>query len=63
MAVQLNEAKCLGCGCCMDACDYGAMEFAPVTDTGWAKSAVNDDECTECEQCTGLCPTQALSLV
>ena len=62
MAVQIDKELCLGCGCCMDACAFGALEFESQKDAAWAQAISNDGECTECGECLGMCPNEALSL-
>ena len=58
MAVQIAEERCVGCGCCMDGCNVGALEFHPGKETAW----VNTGECIECEACIELCPENDLTL-
>ncbi len=58
MSVQTNEDLCAGCGCCMDACGAGALEFKEDEIKAW----VNEDECIECEDCISMCPNVALSM-
>ena len=58
MSVQIDEGLCVGCGCCMDACEFGALEFKENEDITW----VNEEECTECESCIEMCPNLAISL-
>ncbi len=57
---EVNERKCMGCGACIDACSYGAIEFH---DTQQGKKAVvNPVLCKGCGLCNALCPTWAISL-
>ncbi len=58
MSVQNNEDLCAGCGCCMDACEVGAIEFKEEEIKAW----INEDECIECENCIPMCPNVALSM-
>ena len=58
MSVQIAEKRCVGCGCCMDGCNVGALEFHPEKEKAW----VNTEECIECEECIQLCPENALNL-
>jgi ferredoxin len=58
MAIQIDEERCVGCGCCMDGCNVGALEFHPEKEKAW----VNDERCTECKSCSELCAEDALSV-
>ena len=58
MSVKIAEERCVGCGCCMDGCNVGALEFHPEKEKAW----VNTEECIECETCIELCPENALTL-
>lgn len=57
---EVTEKKCMGCGACINACTYGAIEFH---DTRLGKKAVvNPVLCKGCGLCNALCPTSAISL-
>jgi len=58
MAVRIDEDRCIGCGCCMDGCSVGALEFQQEKEKAW----VNEAECVECKSCIELCPEAALSM-
>lgn len=58
MSIKIDEERCVGCGCCMDACNVGALEFHPEREKAW----VNKEECSECKSCIELCPEDALSV-
>ena len=58
MAVKIDEECCVGCGCCMDGCNVGALEFHRDREKAW----VNGEECIECQLCIELCPENALTL-
>ncbi|MBW1824962.1 MAG: 4Fe-4S binding protein [Deltaproteobacteria bacterium] len=58
MSVQIDEERCVGCGCCIDGCNSGALEFHPEKEKVW----VNEGECIECKSCIELCPEEALSV-
>ncbi len=57
---EINEKKCMGCGACVDACTYGALE---LQDSKRGKKAViNPVLCKGCGLCNSKCPTAAVSL-
>jgi heterodisulfide reductase subunit A len=57
---QVNEAKCMGCGACVDACTYAALA---LRDTKQGKKVeVNPVLCKGCGLCNSKCPTGAISL-
>jgi NAD-dependent dihydropyrimidine dehydrogenase PreA subunit len=60
--IQIDENKCLGCGSCLDACDYGALELAKISKS-YEIVVSNGTECTSCECCVDMCPNIALSLL
>lgn len=60
MAIQIDLAKCTGCACCLDACDFGALELQPSPQ--FERPSCDEDTCTECAECVDLCPTAALCL-
>jgi NAD-dependent dihydropyrimidine dehydrogenase PreA subunit len=52
---KVDEAKCTGCGTCIDVCPNEAI--ALVGD----KAKINPDDCLECGSCEGECPSEAIS--
>ncbi|MFZ5651995.1 MAG: 4Fe-4S binding protein, partial [Bacillota bacterium] len=57
---EVNESKCMGCGACISACTYGAIEFH---DTRQGKKAgINPVLCKGDGLCNAKCPTGAISL-
>ncbi|MBW1674775.1 MAG: CoB--CoM heterodisulfide reductase iron-sulfur subunit A family protein, partial [Deltaproteobacteria bacterium] len=57
---EVDKKTCIGCGACIEACEYGAIEF---NDTRQGKKAtVNPVLCKGCGLCNALCPTGAISL-
>lgn len=56
MAVKVTEAKCTGCGDCVEACPSEALK---VED---GKVHVSDDDCSDCAACVDVCPESALVL-
>jgi heterodisulfide reductase subunit A len=57
---EVDEQKCMGCGACISACTYGAIEFY---DTKRGKKAkVNPVICKGDGLCNAKCPTGAIQL-
>jgi heterodisulfide reductase subunit A2 len=57
---SMNEKRCIGCGACVKACTYGAIELQDVK--GDKKARVNPVLCKGCGLCNSKCPTRAVSL-
>ena len=57
---DVNEKMCMGCGACVTACTYGAVEFRE-TQRG-KKATVIPVLCKGCGLCNSKCPTGAISL-
>ena len=57
---DVNEKKCFGCGACVKACTYGAIELQE-TKQG-KKALVNPILCKGCGLCNAKCPSAAISL-
>ena len=55
MAVNIDKAKCTGCGDCVDVCPVEALSLEN------GKAVVND-ECIDCGVCVDECPSGAFSL-
>jgi heterodisulfide reductase subunit A len=56
----VDEKKCMGCGACVSACAYGALELQK-TRLG-NKAVINPVLCKGDGLCNALCPTGAISL-
>jgi heterodisulfide reductase subunit A len=57
---EVDEKKCIGCGACVEACTYGALE---LQDSRQGKKAVvNPVLCKGDGLCNAKCPTGAISL-
>ena len=54
--LKVNMETCTGCGLCVRACPYAAIEII-------GKKAVILDNCTLCGACIKPCPVQALEIV
>ncbi|KLU61267.1 electron transport complex subunit RsxB [Peptococcaceae bacterium CEB3] len=57
---EVNERKCIGCGACISACSYGAIEFRETRQG--KKAVVNPVICKGDGLCNAKCPTGAISL-
>ncbi len=57
---EVNEKTCMGCGACITACTYGAIEFRK-TKQG-EKAVVNPVLCKGDGLCNAKCPTGAIYL-
>lgn len=53
MAIVIDEAKCTGCGACVQVCPVDALTI----ENGKAKVS---EDCVECCACTGECPVEAI---
>ena len=57
---DVEENHCMGCGACVEACTYGAIELRETRQG--KKAVVNPVLCKGCGLCNALCPTAAISL-
>lgn len=48
------QRKCTGCGICINACAFDAIELVPRS--GGNKLAIIADNCVSCNACVGVCP-------
>ena len=49
---------CLGCGDCVDACQFGAISMDPQT----GLPVVDQDKCTACGACAKACPKHIIEI-
>lgn len=56
MAVKVIKKNCIGCGACVQACPFDALDLVD----GIAK--VDPEKCTDCGSCVAVCPASALEL-
>ena len=56
--IQIDEAKCNGCGLCVDACHEGALQMID----GKAK-LISDSYCDGLGDCLPECPTGAIEII
>ena len=54
--VKLNADACVGCGTCVDRCQFGAIIVDEI-------ASINLDKCYGCGNCVYTCPENALTLV
>ncbi|KKM85795.1 hypothetical protein LCGC14_1285440, partial [marine sediment metagenome] len=57
---EVGEKKCMGCGACISACTYGAIEFRKTREG--KKAVVNPVLCKGDGLCNAKCPTGAIFL-
>jgi heterodisulfide reductase subunit A2 len=57
---EVDESKCIGCGACILACTYGAIEFRETRQG--KKAVVNPILCKGDGLCNAKCPTVAIQL-
>jgi heterodisulfide reductase subunit A len=57
---EVEERKCMGCGACISACTYGAIEFRETRQG--KKAVVNPVLCKGDGLCNAKCPTGAIQL-
>ena len=61
VTLALDDAKCLGCGKCIEVCPHGVFALA-AGKTGYTVRLANRDACMECGACALNCPAQALTV-
>lgn len=54
--IIIDESKCIGCGSCLSACPFGAINM----DGGCA--ACDETSCVLCQSCLSACPVGAITL-
>ncbi len=57
---EVDERKCMGCGACISACTYRAIEFRETRQG--KKAVVNPVICKGDGLCNAVCPTEAIFL-
>jgi NADPH-dependent glutamate synthase beta subunit-like oxidoreductase len=59
--VEVNQDRCSGCGICVSACYYGAVQLKPVENK--LRSFTDMFSCKSCGTCVVACPSGARRLV
>jgi len=54
--ILVDEEKCTGCGLCVKACTFDALEVVDKL------AKVDDEKCTYCGVCISACPTDAIGM-
>jgi ferredoxin len=57
VTLQLDDARCIGCGMCIDVCPHAVLKIADKK-----ARIVDRDACMECGACAKNCPVSAISV-
>jgi coenzyme F420-reducing hydrogenase delta subunit/NAD-dependent dihydropyrimidine dehydrogenase PreA subunit len=57
---EVSEEQCIGCGLCLDVCQYGAIKLNPSQDGD--KASVLPELCQGCGACNSVCLSGAINL-
>jgi electron transfer flavoprotein alpha subunit len=57
MSILINKDECIGCGICVKACTFNAIEMKDNL------AVINYDNCTQCKICVDKCPVEAILAV
>jgi Fe-S-cluster-containing dehydrogenase component len=60
--IRVDEAECNGCGWCISACQFGAMNLHPEKKVVFTCNSCSDQPEKE-PQCVKWCPEEALTFV
>jgi len=59
--IEVNSAKCTGCGFCFDECPAGVFLPVPAPHGGRMAQTGHADQCTVCGHCVAICPEGAVT--
>jgi hypothetical protein len=51
---KVNEEKCIGCGRCVEACRFSAIDIKD------GRSVISPEKCIACGECAAVCPEYAI---
>ncbi len=57
VTLKLDEAKCVGCGLCLEVCPHSVFKM-----NGRSVLIHDKDACMECGACSRNCPTEAITV-
>lgn len=53
--MKINQDKCIGCGQCLDVCDFNAIKS-----NGDYTMETIEENCVDCGCCLNVCPNDAI---
>jgi Na+-translocating ferredoxin:NAD+ oxidoreductase subunit B len=56
--MKIKQSECIGCGQCLDNCQYGAIKTTSTS--GYAKFNIDESKCTNCGVCKINCPGECI---
>lgn len=59
VAAVVDQARCTGCGACVQTCPESAITLTNRAD-GFLYPSVNEEACTACRRCLSVCPAHVV---
>jgi len=59
--IEVDGAKCTGCGFCFDECPAGVFSLVPAPRGRRTAQTSHADQCTLCGHCVAICPEGAIT--